>query len=64
MFSGEGVARLRDYLNQPHTPPPGETEATMYDDDEELEEDEGQMTGLMHATGINDDDYIDVPAND
>lgn len=36
----------------------------MYDDDEELEEDEGQMTGLMHATGINDDDYIDVPAND
>lgn len=34
----------------------------MYDDDEELDEDEGQMTGLMNATVINDgdDDYIDV----
>lgn len=39
---------------------PEETEATMYDDDDELDEDEGQMTGLMHATGINDEDYIDV----
>ncbi|KAI2788726.1 SCF E3 ubiquitin ligase complex F-box protein grrA [Penicillium oxalicum] len=37
------------------------TEATMYDDDEELDEDVGQTTGLMHATGINDEDYMDVP---
>lgn len=37
-----------------------ETEATMYDDDEELDEDEGQVTGLMNATAINDEDYIDV----
>ena len=63
MFSGEGVTRLRDYLNQEITVVPEETEATeatMYDDDEELDEDEGQMTGLMHATAINDEDYIDV----
>jgi F-box and leucine-rich repeat protein GRR1 len=32
----------------------------MYDDDDELDEDAGQMTGLMDATGINDEDYIDV----
>lgn len=43
---------------------PQSNEATMYDDDEELEEDEGAVTGLMDATGINDDDYIDVPAHD
>ncbi|KAJ6129787.1 SCF ubiquitin ligase complex subunit [Penicillium capsulatum] len=64
VFSGDGVNRLRDYLNQQGSSTPEETEATMYDDDEELEEDEGAMTGLMDATGINDDDYIDVPAND
>lgn len=67
MFSGEGVTRLREYLNRESNPHPEETEATMYDDDEELDEDEGQMTGLMHATGINDndndndDEYMDVP---
>ncbi|KAJ5084514.1 hypothetical protein NUU61_009093 [Penicillium alfredii] len=64
VFSGEGVKRLREFLNQNHSPPQEETEATMYDDDEELDEDEGQMTGLMHATAINDEDYIDVePSN-
>lgn len=63
VFSGDGVNQLRDYLNQTGTLTPEETEATMYDDDEELE-DEGAMTGLMDATGINDDDYIDVPAHD
>lgn len=37
----------------------------MYDDDEELDEDEGQVTGLMHATDLNDEDYIDVgPLNE
>lgn len=60
VFSGEGVTRLREYLNRDAVQIPEETEATMYDDDEELDEDEGQMTGLMHATGINDEDYIDV----
>lgn len=65
VFSGEGVTRLRDYLNRDITIIPEETEATMYDDDEELDEDEGQMNGMMHATGINDEDYIDVgPAHD
>lgn len=62
VFSGDGVNRLRDYLNQ--KPQQFQEEATMYDDDEELDEDEGQMTGLMHATGISDDDYINVPAHD
>jgi F-box and leucine-rich repeat protein GRR1 len=28
----------------------------MYDDDEELDEDENQVTGLMSATAIRDDD--------
>lgn len=32
----------------------------MYDDDEELDEEEGQMAGLMHATAINDEEYVDV----
>jgi F-box and leucine-rich repeat protein GRR1 len=40
----------------------------MYDHDDELDEeddgDEGQMTGLMNATVINDgdDDFLDVSA--
>ncbi|KAJ5130852.1 SCF E3 ubiquitin ligase complex F-box protein GrrA [Penicillium bovifimosum] len=61
VFSGDGVNRLRDHLNQSEPSFQG-AEATMYDDDEELDEDEGQMTGLMNATVINDgdDDYIDV----
>ncbi|KAJ5636467.1 uncharacterized protein N7484_009780 [Penicillium longicatenatum] len=54
VFSGDGVSQLRDFLNR------DECEATMYDDDDELDEDAGQMTGLMDATGINDEDYIDV----
>ncbi|CAL5867420.1 uncharacterized protein PFLUO_LOCUS1639 [Penicillium psychrofluorescens] len=63
VFSGEGVSRLRNHLNHlSHMRQQESSEATMYDDDEELDEDEGQMTGLMHATAINDDDgYIDVP---
>ncbi|KAJ5163021.1 Leucine-rich repeat cysteine-containing subtype [Penicillium coprophilum] len=62
VFSGDGVNRLRDHLNRSEPSFQEEVEATMYDDDEELDEDEGQMTGLMNATVINDgdDDYIDV----
>ncbi|KAJ5629305.1 hypothetical protein N7528_002962 [Penicillium herquei] len=60
VFSGDGVSRLRDYLNRGTPSGPGATEATMFDDAEELDEDAGQMTGLMDATGINDEDYIDV----
>lgn len=37
-----------------------EAEVTMYDDDEELDEDEGQVTGLMHAAAINDEEYLDA----
>jgi F-box and leucine-rich repeat protein GRR1 len=54
VFSGEGVGRLRDFLNRTSGPFHEETEATMYDD-EELDEDEGQVTGLLNATGINDE---------
>lgn len=64
VFSGEGVSRLRDFLNRKMATIRDETEATMYDDDEELDEDEGQVTGLMHATAINDEDYIDVGPTD
>ncbi|KAL5357967.1 hypothetical protein BJX96DRAFT_32988 [Aspergillus floccosus] len=61
VFSGEGVNRLRDFLNATSTPMRDMTEATMYDDDEELE-DEGQVTGLLHATAIHDaDEYTDIP---
>lgn len=62
VFSGDGVNRLRDHLNRSEPQFQEGAEATMYDDDEELDEDEGQMTGLMNATVINDgdDDYIDV----
>jgi F-box and leucine-rich repeat protein GRR1 len=65
VFSGEGVTRLREYLNRDIGTMREVTEATMYDDDEELDEDEGQVTGLMHATDLNDEDYIDVgPPNE
>ncbi|KAJ5106669.1 hypothetical protein N7456_003344 [Penicillium angulare] len=60
VFSGEGVIRLRDYLNQDISVIPDDREATMFDDGEEHDEDAGRMTGLMDATGINDEDYIDV----
>lgn len=60
VFSGEGVSQLRDYLNEILSPYQGGGEVTMYDDDDELDEDEGQVTGLMHATAISDEDYIDV----
>lgn len=57
VFSGEGVNRLRNYLNEaPQVT--YDTEGTMYDDrDPEGDIDaEGQVAGLMNATAINDDD--------
>ncbi|KAL4919308.1 hypothetical protein BDW62DRAFT_209791 [Aspergillus aurantiobrunneus] len=42
VFSGEGVNLLRDHLNREAAPQRDMNEATMYDDDEELDEDEGQ----------------------
>lgn len=53
VFSGEGVGRLRDYLNVNFNE--GQ-EGTMYDDGDEVDEDEGHVTGLMNATGINDEE--------
>uniref|UniRef100_A0A093VL98 SCF E3 ubiquitin ligase complex F-box protein grrA n=1 Tax=Talaromyces marneffei PM1 TaxID=1077442 RepID=A0A093VL98_TALMA len=60
VFSGEGVMRLRDYLNRNVGPFPSETEATMYDDEDELDEEENQVTGLMSAAAIRDDDDDDM----
>lgn len=66
VFSGDGVTRLREYLNKNKASYPEETEATMYDDDEELDGDgdgdEGRMAGMMNAAVINDDDdeFLDV----
>lgn len=57
MFSGNGVNRLRDFFNQAAIAyHPEFEEGTMFDDAEELDEEEGQMTGLMHATVLDDDD--------
>ncbi|KAI1913461.1 SCF ubiquitin ligase complex subunit [Ophidiomyces ophidiicola] len=59
VFSGVGVKRLRDFLNQTATAYHRELEleeGTMFDDAEELDEEEGQVTGLMNATVLNDDD--------
>ena len=57
MFSGDGVNRLRNYLNQaPETI--YDTEGTMYDDrDPDVDaEADGHVAGMMNATAINDDD--------
>ncbi|EEP77197.1 conserved hypothetical protein [Uncinocarpus reesii 1704] len=56
VFSGGGVNRLRDFLNQAAIAYHRELEeGTMFDDAEEPDEEEGQVTGLMNATGLNDD---------
>lgn len=61
VFSGEGVSALRDFLNRTMVPYRLETEdGTMYDDSDELDEAEGQMTGLMHAAVINDEDDSEI----
>jgi len=57
VFSGDGVGRLRDFLNRSTEAFQEEPEeGTMYDDADELDDEEGQVTGLMNATGINDDE--------
>lgn len=56
VFSGDGVNRLRNYLNED---PAGiyDTEGTMYDDREIPEGDnDHQVASLMHMAGINDDE--------
>lgn len=54
MFSGDGVNRLRNYLN---TKTDIYDEGTMYDDREAEEVDnDQQVAGLMHAAVLNDDD--------
>ncbi|KAG8534043.1 uncharacterized protein KY384_000886 [Bacidia gigantensis] len=58
VFSGDGVNRLRNHLNE-SSAALYDTEGTMYDDrdpDADMDAEAGQVAGLMHATGINDDD--------
>ena len=55
MFSGEGVNRLRTYLNEA----PADMyvdEATMFDDREGDQDGDTAVTNMMNATVINDDD--------
>ena len=61
VFSGEGVNRLRTYLNENQPSMIYDTEGTMYDDHDGDDGDaDQQVTGLMHATGLGaDDDDMD-----
>ena len=52
VFSGDGVNRLRGYLNESSYI----TEGTMFVDGEVDGDPDGQVAGMMHATGLNDDD--------
>lgn len=64
VFSGPGVNKLRDYLNED---PPSiyDTEGTMYDDREaEDGEADQQVTGMMHATGLGGVDDEDMNDED
>lgn len=59
VFSGDGVNRLRNYLNEsPETL--YDTEGTMYDDREGEDMDSHQVAGLMHTTNLNDEDDDDM----
>lgn len=49
VFSGEGVSRLRDFLN--HSTFRENNSITMYDDAEEVDEDEGNATEVPHTHG-------------
>ncbi|KAK2812635.1 hypothetical protein FQN50_001281 [Emmonsiellopsis sp. PD_5] len=64
VFSGEGVNRLRDFLNRAASAYRHDAEeGTMYDDGDELDEDEGQVTGLLNAAVINDDEDDEMGEN-
>lgn len=54
VFSGEGVNRLRNYLNEDLLERL-ET-GTMYHDHDEEDIDDQTVAGLMHATGLGPDD--------
>ena len=58
VFSGEGVSRLREFLNRSSRPYNGADQGTMYDDGDGFDEEEGHVTGLLHATMINDDEEM------
>ncbi|KAL8709159.1 MAG: hypothetical protein Q9220_006039 [cf. Caloplaca sp. 1 TL-2023] len=57
VFSGPGVNKLRDYLNNEDPAAIYDTEGTMYDDREGEDGDaDQQVTGMMNATGLGVDD--------
>ena len=60
VFSGDGVNKLREYLNQ--APEIFEGEVTMLEDDIGEDGDTDQILGLMESTGIDteDNDEFDV----
>ena len=56
VFSGEGVNRLRDFLNEDHTSS-CPAEETMFDDRDGEDTDADQaLAGLIQATGLGPDD--------
>ncbi len=55
VFSGEGVNRLRSYLNEDLIEG-FETGETMYRDHDDEDIDAQTVAGLMHATGLGPDD--------
>ena len=58
VFSGEGVNRLRNYLNTDRS---GLQNGTMYVDEDGEDQ---QVAGLMNATAINDDEDMDDDSQD
>ena len=62
MFSGDGVNRLRNYLND-DAANIYDADGTMFDDRELIDgENDQQVASLMHMAGINDDDDADDDA--
>lgn len=60
VFSGEGVSKLRDFLNRNSATYRGGS-GTIYVDGE-VDEEEGRVTGMMNATAIHDhgdDEMVD-----
>lgn len=60
VFSGNGVSRLRDHLNEEETNPTYETDGTMYDDADEADmvvnvNVHQQVTAMMGATAIGEE---------
>lgn len=57
VFSGNGVTRLRDHLNQEETNQPYETDGTMYDDRDDADaiNVNQQLPAMMGATALGEE---------